>query len=51
MPAALSGRLAFPSLSIHRGFVHPEGGRMGSSLCVLALAKNCKLVGRLARRG
>jgi hypothetical protein len=39
------------SFSVRRGLVHPEGGRMGSSLCVLALAKNCKLVDGLACRG
>ena|SRR5271163_2653797 len=41
----------FASFSIHRVFVHPEGGRTGSSLCVLALAKIVKLTGGLASRG
>jgi hypothetical protein len=44
------GGWPFTSCSIHRVFDHPEGDRMGSSLWVLALAKNYKLASGLASR-
>ena len=47
-PAVLSGRLAFFPFYFHRGYVGPEGVRIGSSVC--ALAKAQKLAGGLTSR-